>query len=179
MSFNYQQQLRNIMNRIFAVILFAIVCIPGASHAEALDQKKMDAIDELLDVTGASKMGELFGNAFVQQMTMALKQTNPQVDPRAFQILEDEIMTVIREEMINNHALNKISYPIYHKYLTLADINALIDFYNSPVGKKVISVMPQITQEAMQGGQQLAQSIGPKLEKRLNDRLKKEGIVLK
>ena len=166
------------MNKICAAISACLLLVSTAGLAEELDQAKKDAIDELLVVTGASKMGELFGNAFVKQMTQALKQTNPDVDPRAYEILETETMAVIREEMINNNALNNISYPIYHKHLSLSDIKALIEFYKSPVGKKVISVMPLITQEAMQGGTQLAQSIGPKLEQRLNERFKQEGIDL-
>ncbi|MGH9717116.1 MAG: DUF2059 domain-containing protein [Candidatus Acidiferrales bacterium] len=40
--------------------------------------------------------------------------------------------------------------PVYQKYFTKGDVNALIAFYSSPTGKKVLAEMPQITRDAMQ-----------------------------
>ena len=166
-------------NIIFAVSLFLTLPVFSNALAEELDQQKKQAIDELLAVTGASKIGEMFGNAFIDQMTAILKQSNPDVDPRAFDIVRDEVTTIMREEMVDKKALNEISYPVYHKYLTLADINQLIEFYKSPIGQKVIDVMPRISAEAMEGGQQLANSIAPIIQERLQKRFEKEGISLK
>jgi len=40
--------------------------------------------------------------------------------------------------------------PVYAKHFTKGDIDALIAFYSTPVGKKMLAEMPAITQEAMQ-----------------------------
>ena len=69
-------------------------------------------------------------------------------------------------------------YPIYHKYLTLEEIEGLIQFYKTPLGRKAISVMPKMTQEGMIAGQEWGQSIGPKFQQKVLDRFKKEGIKI-
>ena len=67
-------------------------------------------------------------------------------------------------------------YPVYHKYLTLEEIKGLVRFYKTPLGRKTISVMPRMTQECMKAGQVWGQSFGAKLDQRVFDRFKKEGI---
>src|ERR1700688_4067461 len=40
--------------------------------------------------------------------------------------------------------------PVYQKHLTKGDVNALVAFYSTATGQKLIKEMPQITAEAMQ-----------------------------
>jgi len=66
-------------------IVFASILMLAMFAAKALEppvsQQKKAAIDELLVVTGAVDMGEMMGQAFVQQLANALQQSNPDVDP--------------------------------------------------------------------------------------------------
>jgi hypothetical protein len=65
--------------------------------------------------------------------------------------------------------------PIYEKYYTETDINQLITFYNSPIGKKMIATMPQIMQESMTAGQ----SWGKQIRQRVLAQLKEKGYLKK
>src|SRR5262249_13525167 len=56
---------------------------------------------------------------------------------------------------------------LYDKYFTNDEIKGLIEFYESPVGKKAIEVLPAITQEAMQRGMQVGNTVGLKAMSRL------------
>lgn len=40
--------------------------------------------------------------------------------------------------------------PVYQKHLTKGDVDALVTFYSSPTGQKVLKEMPAMTGEAMQ-----------------------------
>jgi len=40
--------------------------------------------------------------------------------------------------------------PVYQKHLTKGDVDALVAFYSTPTGQKLIKEMPQIAAEAMQ-----------------------------
>jgi hypothetical protein len=40
--------------------------------------------------------------------------------------------------------------PVYQKHLTRKDINAIVAFYSTPIGQKLIRELPGMTQEAMQ-----------------------------
>lgn len=53
--------------------------------------------------------------------------------------------------------------PIYAKYYTQQDMDDLIAFYDTPLGKKLSTVQPQITLESMSVAQQWAAEIGQKV----------------
>jgi uncharacterized protein len=50
--------------------------------------------------------------------------------------------------------------PIYDKYLSDDEIKGLIQFYQTPLGRKALSVLPQITIDMQGEGQKLGQQIG-------------------
>ncbi|HAJ75542.1 MAG TPA: hypothetical protein DCM64_03710 [Gammaproteobacteria bacterium] len=67
-------------------------------------------------------------------------------------------------------------YPIYHKYYSLEDIQQLLEFYDTDIGRKTIEVLPLLTQESIEVGQSWGMSIGPRIGQRVARRLAEEGI---
>lgn len=76
---------------------------------------------------------------------------------------------------MNSDTLINLIIPIYDKYYTESEIKQLTEFYQSSLGKKVISTMPLVVKESMQAGQTWGKEIG---EKVYND-LKEKGFVEK
>lgn len=70
-------------------------------------------------------------------------------------------------------------YPIYHKYFTLDEIIRIVEFYKTPVGKKMVNLMPEMMQESIQAGEQWAQSLQSKFQQHFRARLREEGIEIK
>jgi len=93
-----------------------------------------------------------------------------------YDLIEDEVMSLMREELIDSGALGEMSYPIYDKYLTLSELQELLRFYKTAIGQKLISVMPKITREAMQAGEAWGQSMAPVIYERLMIRFETENI---
>jgi hypothetical protein len=62
--------------------------------------------------------------------------------------------------------------PIYDRYFSLADLNELIRFYGSPLGKKLLSATPQIARESILEGQRWGFRIGQEV----GEELAREGI---
>lgn len=162
---------------LFMVFTFSAQAAQSSGTA-AIPDSKVQQIDELLEVTGALKMGEMMSQAFMQQMAAGLRQAKPDVDPRAFGIVEQEVNQVIHEAMVKEKGLNKMIYPIYNRYFSSAELAELIRFYKTPVGRKTVSVMPTVMQEAMAAGQQWGMSLAPRIQQRVEARLKMEGIAL-
>jgi hypothetical protein len=50
--------------------------------------------------------------------------------------------------------------PVYDKYLSDAEIKGLTEFYSSPVGQKMVQVLPKLMSECMENGQKWGQEIG-------------------
>ena len=112
-------------------------------------------------------------------MTIVLKQSNPDANPKAFDILKEEVISVINEEIVVSGVFNEMMYPLYGNHFTEAELKKLIEINNTEIGKKVIRVMPIITQEGMIVGQQFGQSLAPKIQQRITERFEQEGISLR
>ena len=162
------------------IVALSLVGLVFSSNlaAEELTTEKKEAIEELLTVTGASKMGVMLGNAFSSQMIEAVKNEKADVDPKVFEILKEEVDTLMREELVEKQSLLEQMYPIYNKYLSLAETQELVTFYQSPVGKKAIAVMPQMSRESMRVGQIWGEGFSETLHERFSARLAKEGLSL-
>lgn len=165
-----------IIRLLIASTLFISLLIFGQEQEVSASKKQL--IDELIVLSGADKMGEMFSGVFVQQMTRALKTAKPDVNPKAFDIVREEVNRVIHEEITEKNALNLLSYPLYDQYFTDEDLAAIIVFYKSDVGKKVLTLMPKITLEGLELGKNWGKSIAPIIQQRVFTRLQEEGIVL-
>ena len=161
------------------LIVIVYLSAPTLSYSEDLTQAKKEAIKELLQITGSVKIAELFGNVATQQLIQVYKTTKPDIDPIAFNIIKEEVDALIHEELVIKESFYSYMYPIYHKYLTLGEIKGLIQFYKTPLGSKVIVVLPQMTQEGMNAGQVWGKAIfNPEFKQRISNRFQKEGIEI-
>ena len=53
-----------------------------------------------------------------------------------------------------------LSMPVYDKYFSKEDIDGLIQFYQTPIGKKVLSVLPQVLVESQTSAMHMGEEIG-------------------
>ena|SRR5687768_2889316 len=70
--------------------------------------------------------------------------------------------------------LIQLIIPVYDKYYTTEDLKALNAFYESPVGQKVLSTLPQITQESMRIGQAWGEEVGKRVEREVQAEFKEK-----
>lgn len=70
--------------------------------------------------------------------------------------VKDAFMAYMRK-IASDPELKAKTAALYQKAFTDEEINALIEFYQTPVGKKSLEVMPTLTGEIMAFSQQLAQ----------------------
>ncbi|WP_373731807.1 DUF2059 domain-containing protein, partial [Bacteroides heparinolyticus] len=63
--------------------------------------------------------------------------------------------------------------PIYQKHLTLKDLEDILAFYNTPVGKKLSASTPVMGKEAMRIGQQLGMEIGRQMQNEIANMVSK------
>jgi hypothetical protein len=144
--------------------------------ASELSKEDKKVIDELLEITGAIKIGEMMSVAVSNEFINAMAQQNKKISPKVVKIVQDEIGKFMSEQFVENGFIYNLSYDIYPKYFTINEIKEMVDFYKTPTGKKVASVMPQLAQESMIAGQRHGQSLIPKLQERLKKRLEAEGV---
>ena len=68
----------------------------------------------------------------------------PDYETRMDKMLDDTLKNFPMEEMF------QVMVPVYQKHLNKGDLDAMVAFYSSPTGQKLMKELPAITQEAMQ-----------------------------
>jgi hypothetical protein len=76
------------------------------------------------------------------------KSRVPQATPADLAHVDALVEEMFRHVSVNDMVQDMI--PVYQKHLTRRDINAVIAFYSTPIGQKLIRELPDMTQEAMQ-----------------------------
>jgi hypothetical protein len=100
----------------------------------------------------------------ITQMFGMLKQQQKNVPDEVWVELQNEFNETSLTDLV------EMLTPVYEKHLTQADLQKVIDFYQSAVGKKFASKTPDIMQESMQVGQQWGMRIGQKFQERLKEK---------
>jgi uncharacterized protein len=148
------------------------------AQTEEIPAEKLDAIRELMRVTNAQANRTDFAAAFAQQMLSILRTSNPDLSEKAVQIVTDEVTTMVNKEL-DDESLQLMIYPIYARYLTLEELEGLIKFNESAVGKRANQVMPKLMQESLEAAQAWAQMVGPKMSDKVLERFQEEGIPVR
>lgn len=138
------------------LLLTAVLLWLSPQVYSQISSDKTEKIKTLLEVTGSAKLGAQIST----QLINSLKNSNSKVPEGFWTAFEQEI---------NTENLVKRIIPIYDKYYTEADIDGLIAFYQSELGKKLTSTLPVVMQESLQAGQDWGREIAEKALKKLKD----------
>jgi hypothetical protein len=91
-------------------------------------------------------------------------QLPPDFEERTSKMMDDMMKSFPWDEMLD------AMVPVYQKHLTKADVGALIAFYSTPTGQKVLQEMPAVVAEATQAMMPLLQ----KQMEAMNQRVQQE-----
>jgi hypothetical protein len=155
--------------RIGALILVTGVLMQPAKSEAELTESKQAAIRELLEIVGVVGMAEQMSD---QQGIVELMR----IRPRYFQMMEfavseqgdlseeDRQLLLARlqdfdafaerfralfDERLNfSQIIEAVYLPLYDKYFSDEELQQMLAFYRTPVGRKGIEVMPSLMQEA-------------------------------
>ncbi len=138
-----------------------LLLVGSTASAQAVESKTADAraadVRKLLEVTGAVRMG--------LQMTTTLSQSLRKAHPEVPDAIWSELLAEFRSE-----ELTALAVPIYMKYLSAEEIQGLLAFYESPLGRKLLEVQPQILQESVVVGRQWGEECARRVMKRLREK---------
>ena len=121
----------------------------AAQRAAPVDPATAATVRRLLELTGAAKLAL----QSMEQMMPSQRAANPQV-PAAFW---DAFLAHARRDVPQ---LVDSLIPVYAAHFTKAELDQLVRFYESPLGRRLSAAQPLITQESMQAGQRWGARIG-------------------
>jgi|WetSurMetagenome_2_1015567.scaffolds.fasta_scaffold141113_1 uncharacterized protein len=142
-----------------SVVIFCFSVFPLFSQAppeSAPSPEKLQDIKKLMELTGSKKLGD----QVLDQMFVQLKQQLPKV-PEKFWLELRQSFNI--DEMLSQMA------KVQANYFTHDEIKELIQFYESPAGRKLTAVMPKMTEESVIAGQKWVLKAGQSIEKKLEE----------
>src|SRR5262245_24287155 len=149
---------------VLFVLMTVALTVPAIGQATDSSSEKKDNIRHLMTVMGAEKLAATVLDQYLQAMKPILAQASLNDEEvrkrldRFSEIMSDEFKQV---------NLSTMYVELYDKYFTSDEIKGLIQFYESPIGKKYIEVLPAITQESMKRGMEVGSTVGQRAFERL------------
>ncbi|MFC5283849.1 DUF2059 domain-containing protein [Pedobacter alpinus] len=134
-----------------AFLMFTIFSLFAQTSAS-----KTEKIKTFLEISGSSKMGM----QAINQIITAFKTQQPNMSNHFW----DDFL-----KEVNADDLTNLVIPIYDKYYTEKDLDGLIAFYQTDLGKRVLEKTPLIMQESMQVGQVWGKAMGEKVIKKIQE----------
>ncbi|MEH2194788.1 MAG: DUF2059 domain-containing protein [Nostoc sp.] len=110
-----------------------------APNSNTQEIEKNNNIKKLFELTGVKNLSQ----QIITNLINELKSNYSEVPLKVWESFAAEIKS---DELVDQ------ILPIYKKYFTNEEIKQLIAFYQTPVGKKTITVIPQISQESYDVG---------------------------
>ncbi len=140
-----------IPRRSVCAFVFLLLAAPLSAQQSPppVDSATATTIRQLLAITGTGKR-MVQG---IETMVPAQRASNPRI-PAAFW---NAFLAHARQDTTQ---LMELLIPIYASHLTKAELEGLVRFYQTPLGRRLAEALPLITQESMQAGQSWGAGIG-------------------
>jgi len=149
------------MKTLFTTLLFCLTLalVTRAQNTTAADKDFQAAVTKMLEVSNGLE-------TMAPQITAMLKQQVPEA-PQAFWDDVEKTMADMYSRVI------QAMVPVFQKYYTLEDIQDIVRFYESPVGKKLAQSNTKIAMETIP----IAQRIGMETMQKLMQTAREKGYV--
>lgn len=167
-----------VLTRSVQAAMFALALAGFATAAAA--QAKTDikatpgataAAHELIKITGATALFDPLIAGVVEQAKNLYLQQNPALGKDL-----NEIAAKLRTDLAPRYAelTDEISR-IYATQFTEQELKDIIAFYQSPVGKKMLNLQPQVVDSSMKFAQDWAIKLSDEVTHQMREELKKKG----
>jgi hypothetical protein len=167
--------------KILVFTLFLGVCmasgqdsaVPASSGDTPATKEQGEKLFEVMDIRRQTR--NMMGTVQQQMRAMTIETVQsryPAITPAQMARLNR-----ISDESLKNFPVDAMlddMIPIYQKHLNHTDVDAMIVFYSSPTGKKLMQQLPQITQEAMQASYQRMQKQVDDVLRRVEEMVKED-----
>lgn len=133
--------------RCFAICVVSLVffvCIPASSSAD-ISPEKEQAIRKLMEMIGATEIGSQVSQQLLGQLHLE------------YPLVPESLWSEFTE-FLDPAELTGLAIPIYDRHFTMEELQALIDFYTTPIGREVVKKLPIVAQESNAISQQWGDS---------------------
>lgn len=162
---------------IFVVIAltflgFVFLCMPALAEtapAAPVSQDKETKYKDIQELFVVIKLDESLHQIIDIMLNNFDKELLPIMDKNEVEAIKNKFKSKFKVEDVI-----RLVTPIYDKYLSTDDVKGLIVFYKTPLGQKMITVMPAMMNEAMQTGAKYGEKIAIEILQEMANEKKKQ-----
>ncbi len=142
----------------------------GSAQPQKPQDAKRAATLRLIEAMGMRKMMDSIMPQMFQQIRQQTQAMMPKdMNSERAMAMSDLVMTISLEEM-KKFDIEGLTIEVYQKHFALEEIEALAQFYESPVGRKFLEKTPLIVQDTMAASAQWSKGLNDKIMKALKDK---------
>lgn len=159
------------MKRILFLAIAIALPLSLYSFSETSADDKDAEIRKFIEITDMVDMTDEVVTLVVNQIVTTLQSSNQEVPEFYFTIIREEVPKVINE---NVESYIEAVIPIIKNNFTKDEIKGLVEFYQSPLGKKLLEKQPVFTAEIVQEAMAWSKDLEPILIERVSKRIEEE-----
>ncbi len=146
------------MNKIILIFTLLVSSITFSQS----DVEYTKTLKKMFKVSGTEENYEVA----IKSVCDMFRKQYTKVDEETWDLMEKEMLSTSIDELVS------MLVPVYQKYLSKTDLEEIISFYESGVGKKYAKNTPAIMQDSMLVGQEWGRIIGEEIARKVEEKLK-------
>ena len=154
-----------------AAVAVALVAFGPAAHSQQPSAAAMATAKELIASTGAAAVFNPLISGVVEQAKLLFLQQNPALVNDLNEIA-NQMRTDLAPRFVD---LTDEMARLYATHFTDQELKAVLVFYQSPVGKKLLAQQPTVVDDSMRFAQDWANKLSDQVIAKMREELKKRG----
>ena len=161
--------------RLLAALLLMLGLFAGsAAQAQDADTaKRLELGQQLIDLAGAKDGIAQMLDQIAPGLIQLVQQANPGKEKEVAEVMTQYIVPKMKENL--PEALRQCAV-VYANHFTEDELNQLIAFYQSPIGRKLVQEQPGMSRELARFGTAWAQKAALQAIREYADEFKKRGL---
>ena len=164
--------LRTLATALMSLLAYLGCVVSVASEPVEITPEYRSEIERLMEVTRMDRMAEQM-NKLVGQQIANMRDPDTPEDLVRIQAIVSEMLT---ESKLFEDLLDEM-IPLYAKYFSQEDIRQMIEWYELPIGKKSIEIMPQLMQDVSEMSMRYTFERTQDVMGEVMERLREEGLI--
>ncbi len=123
----------------------------ATASASKIDPAKEAAIRHLMEITQTSKMGDNIDSYFEGRVRSVVSEAlGPERTTKFMATFSQKLVVAAPSSAVLDAMV-----PIYAKAFSMEEIQGLVQFYDSPLGQRIVKVMPQVEEDSQNAALQI------------------------
>jgi hypothetical protein len=165
---------RSRLARAFLTLL-AVLALATSGRAEEPDPAAIAKAKEAMAAAHSDKLAVQMLTLMEKPLSDLIESVNPGRGKETADLLREKLFPAMRERLPE---FTDLAARIYAKHFTVADLEQLIAFYESPIGQKLVAEQPAMLAEMSAVAQAWGENLALDVMRKLEPEFQKRGLTM-